>query len=124
MNVGQSTELQGVHSYFASVELYNSELKIDTDLEALYRKGLLTEYQMDSHKIGETDKTLPYTMIVPTTLGIQLFAIANNELGSWREFPIKDFGDFKDISLPNYSAFSIEKILEDAGLDIKKTEKV
>ncbi len=118
LNVGQSTQLYGVHLYFASVELQKADLKIDTDLEALYRKGLLHEYKTDGHKL-ENDSTLPYTMIVPTTLGIQLFAIANNLLPSWRDYQLKDFGDFKDITLPQYSAFEIDKLLEQAGLKTK-----
>lgn len=117
LNVGQSTELFQIRLHFASVELLQAELKIDTDLEALYRKGLLHEYKTASHKIGETDKNLPYTMVVPTTLGVQLFAIANNNLEHWREFQIKDFGDFENIKTPQYNAFSIEDLLKKAGLD-------
>ena len=116
LNVGQSTELYAIRLHFASVELQKAELKIDTDLEALYRKGLLHEYKTDVHKIDDEGKSLPYTMVVPTTLGVQLFAIANNMLANWREYQIKDFGDFENIPLPKYSALSIDKILEDAGL--------
>ena len=71
---------------------------------------------MDHHELDEAGKILPYTMIVPTTLGIQLFAIANNLLSAWRDFPIKDFGDFKDIPLPTFYAFDIDGLLTKAGL--------
>lgn len=116
LNVGQSTELYGTQLYFASIELDKANLKIDTDLEALYRKGLLHEYKTNHHQLDEPGKILPYTMIVPTTLGIQLFAIANNLLSSWREFQEKDFGDFKDIPLPTFFAFGIDDLLTKAGL--------
>jgi len=115
LNVGQSTELYNVKLFFSTLELLQAKLKTDTDLEALYRKGLLHEYKTDMHNL-ETKSVMPYTMIIPTTLGIQLFAIANNSLSSWKEFPVKDFGDFNDISTPKFYAFTIEQFLEKANL--------
>jgi len=117
LNVGMSMDLNRLSIYFASVELLKGGLKIDCDLEALYRKGLLHEYEINSHKIGDTEQELPYTKILPTTLGIQLFSIANNMFQFWHDYPTKDFGDFKDIILPKYFAPSIEKLLDDTGLN-------
>lgn len=111
LNVGQSTELCSIRFYISAVELGAMGLKIDTDLEALYRKGLLHEYKYGTHIIDQT-KALPYVMIVPTTLGVQLFCIANNMLPEWRNYPTKDLGDFKDIKVPQYFDLSLEKILE------------
>lgn len=115
LNVGQSTELFAIKLYFGSIELQQAELKIDTDLEALYRKGLLHEYKSDGHKL-ENGALLPYTMVIPTTLGIQLFAIANNMLADWREYNTKDYGDFENITLPRHSAFSLEDLIKQAGV--------
>ena len=126
LNVGLSTDVNELSLYFTSIELLKAGLKIDTDLEALYQKGLLYEYKINAHKIGETEHELLYTKILPTTLGIQLFTIANNMFQDWREFPTKDFGDFKDITLPKYFAPNIERLLEETGFNksIQASEKM
>ena len=114
LNVGQNAELNSVRLYFSVIELNSIGLSVDTDLEALYRKGLIHEYKTDNHNFADSEnktKILPYTMIVPTTLGIQLLCIANNLLTDWRLFPVKDFGDFQDIKTCMYFDSSLEKII-------------
>lgn len=112
LNVWQSTELYSIKIYFSAIELGKIGLKIDTDLEALYRKWLIHEYKTDNHKISDKDSILPYVSVVPTTLGIQLLCIANNMFSDWRSFTTKNIGDFKDIQIPQYSDFSLEGIIE------------
>lgn len=114
LNVGQSTELYSVKLYLSAIELNSLGLNIDIDLEALYRKGLIHEYKSNVHNFTDEEnqtKVLPYVMIVPTTLGIQLLCIANNLLPDWRQFPVKDFGDFEDIKTSTFFDVSLEKII-------------
>jgi hypothetical protein len=115
LNVGLDRELHQVRIHFSAIELEKLGLKPDIDLEALYRKGLLHEYRYEGHTL-EDGSVFPYTMIVPTTLGVQLFAIANNQLQAWRTFSKNDFGDFDDISLPRLSALSLEDLIQRGGL--------
>ena len=115
LNVALNTELNTIKFYISSVELTSIGLKLDIDLEALYRKGLLHEYKYDTHIIDQV-RGLPYIMITPTTLGIQLFCIANNMLSDWRNYPKKDFFDFKDIELPKFIGLSVEDLLKQHGV--------
>lgn len=118
LNVGQSTKLSAIHIYFATKELMDIGLKIDTDLEALYRKGLLHEYKIDEYSL-EDQMVFIYTMAVPTVLGIQTFAIANNMFEAWREYNLKDFGGFEDIVLPKYFSFEVGELIKQVGIKIK-----
>jgi len=128
INVGQSTELHRESVWFSTLELASTlSLKIDTDLNVLYKQGLLHEYKTDQHRLEE-NKSLPYIMVKPTTFGVLLYAIAHNSFGEWRRFSVKEFGDFKDIKLPKFYGATLEDLLEVARLkdnensDDKKNE--
>jgi len=112
VNIGRSDEVQALPIWFPTIELILIlRLKIDTDLEALYRKGLIYEYAVDGQKRdGKSD--LRYTKVVPTTLGVHLYMVAFNCLNEWRDFPKKDFGNFEDIVLPKYKTSTLEKLVE------------
>lgn len=76
-------------------------------LHGLLSLGLINEFKTGIFDIYDSNNLLqatPYVMVAPTPLGIQLFAIANNDFDSWREFNTVDFGDFKDIELPEHYA--------------------
>ena len=119
LNVGQATDLQQKAVWFSAVELADIlNLKIDTDLNVLYKQGLLHEYKTDTHKL-EDDKTFPYVMIRPTTFGVLLYSIAHNKFDVWSQFSVEDFGDFVDIKLPNFFEGSIDNLLEKTGLNKK-----
>ncbi len=109
LNVGHSKDLSKIKLYISSKELEKMGLKLDTDLEALYRKGLLYQYEYNNHPL-EGAKVFPYIMISPTALGIQLFAIANNKLSKWRSFSMIDFGNFPDIGIPIIFDSSLDNI--------------
>ncbi len=111
INVGLSSELQQKSILFSSIELVNNLwLKIETDLNVLYKQGLLYEYKIDTHKI-EDEQALPYVMVKPTTFGILLYAIAHNKFENWRLFSTEDFGNFENIVLPKYFDSTIDKFL-------------
>lgn len=110
VNVGLSSELNMYSIWFSSLELMNLGLRIDTDLNVLYKQWLLQEYKTDKHSIEE-QKNFPYIMIKPTTFGILLYTIANNKFDDWSVFSTTSFGDFENIRLPKYFASSIDELL-------------
>jgi hypothetical protein len=116
VNVALSSDINKEEVWFSSIELVESlQLKIDTDLNILYKQGLLLEYKTNTHKL-EDGKLLPYAMIKPTTFGVLLYSIAHNKFDTWKQFPMQDFGDFEDIKLPVIYADSIESLLARTGL--------
>ncbi len=50
--------------------------------------------------------------VLPTPLGVQLFAIANNMFNDWLNFSTVDFGDFEHAILPKYYSQSLEGLCE------------
>lgn len=112
VNVGQETELNSKRLWFAARELAQQlNLRIETDLNILHRQGLLGEYKVDFHKLGETE-SLPYAMVQPTTFGVLLYATAHNRLDDWRMFDHEDFGQFPDIALPKYFAPALKDLVK------------
>lgn len=121
INVGMSTVLHQESVWFSALELIDFlELKVDTDLNVLYKQGLLHEYETNQHKLNN-GKIFPYVMAKPTTFGILLYAIVHNKFEIWEQFSLKDFGDFHEINLPVNYAGSLDKLLEITG--IKKMKK-
>jgi hypothetical protein len=123
MNPGQETELQREQIFFPSLGGVIEQFEKDdmgAILHGLHSKGLIGVFQTDNHVLEET-KTLPYIKVAPTTLGVQLFAIANNMFDKWREYSTFDFGDFDSVNLPRVYAQSIDSILE--KLNLKKKEE-
>lgn len=87
-------------------------------LHALHAKGLIGVFQTEVASL-EDGRSAPYLWFTPKSLGIQLFAIANNMFLEWRSFSSVDFSDFEEITLPQYFGDSIQVILESAGLKEK-----
>ena len=56
------------------------------------------------------EKTVAFVRITPSTLGIQVYAIANGKLSTWRNFNKENFGDFKDITLPSIYKMNEEEL--------------
>lgn len=91
LNVAVSEEIQGKPVFFITQELISMGIDIGVDLLALYSKGLInifsynTEEHPDKHHL---------TKVTPTTLGVQLFAVAANMLPKFREFVKIEFTNF------------------------------
>jgi len=114
VNVAQSSELSGLRLWFSMLELEKLGLNVDTDLNILFREGLISQYASNQHVVG--DKALPYANAAPTTFGVLLYAVAHNKVKNWRQFSQELFGEFPDIRLPTFYALKLEHLLEKAGL--------
>lgn len=110
-NAGMGTEIGQYSIWFSTIELESIGIDVDKDLIALYSKDLIgTDYEALGHKLDD-GREFPYTKVTPTSLGIQLYAVAHNQLSNWRNLPNEDFGEFPDIKLPKFFAFSIDDFL-------------
>lgn len=115
-NVGDATEIGVYNLWLSTLELERTGvINIDKDLIALNSKGLVNDFEAKGHKL-EDGQEVPYTKVEVTTLGIQLYAVADNKLSEWRKFPLENFGEFPEIQLPRYFAFSLDELLLKAGL--------
>lgn len=117
LNPGLESELQNLQLFIPLAEIVEQmgNEDIGAILHGLHAKNLLGNFQTDNYALGN-ESSLPYLKTSPTSLGVQLFAIANNMFPYWREFSKTDFGDFEDVRLPKYYGNSIEKVLEKSGL--------
>lgn len=115
-NVGMGSEIGQYNIWFSTIELQTLGVDVDKDLIALHSKELIgMTYEALGHKLDD-GKEVPYTKVQPTSLGVQLYAVAHNLLPNWRDLPNEDFGEFPDIRLPNFFAFSIDEFLEKGKL--------
>lgn len=118
LNPAEETKLQGLRLVVPLVgilkQLGNEDL--GAILHGLRSKGLIGYFASSEHKL-ENGSGIPNLNVAPTSLGIQLFAIANNMFPEWYHFSTSDFGDFPDIKLPELYASSLESLLEQAGLN-------
>jgi len=80
-------------------------------LHGLHSKGLIGFFQTKKYKLNENE-SFAYLEVEPTSLGVQLFAIANNMLEHCREFSTFNFGDFEEITLPQHYAQSLDHLLK------------
>lgn len=117
LNPGQETELQGLRLFVPLVGILEQLGKEDFGaiLHGLHAKGLIGYFQSNNHEL-ENGSKVPNLSVDPTTLGIQLFAIANNMFPEWRKYSTLDFGDFPGVGLPEFYANSLDGVLEKAGL--------
>ncbi len=117
LNPAQETELQGLRIFIPLVgvleQLGNEDF--GAILHGLHSKGLIGYFQSSDHKL-ENGTSIPNLSWAPTSLGVQLFAIANNMFAEWYTYSTTDFGDFPDVKLPKFYANSLDGILEQAGL--------
>jgi len=115
-NAGMGTQTGKYNIWFSTIELQNLGVDVEKDLIALHSKELIgSNYEALGHKL-EDGKEVPYTKVGPTTLGIQLYAVAHNKLLVWRNLPSEDFGEFPDIRTPNFFALSLDDFLKKGKL--------
>jgi len=117
LNPANELELQKEKLFFPLLEIINQFKNEDggTILHGLAAKDLIGYFRTENYKLDDVRKIL-YLEVEPTSLGIQLFAIANNMFDNWRNFSTVDFGDFDEVKLPRFYAQSLDSLLEKVGL--------
>lgn len=120
LNPGQESELEREELFIPILDIIEQFKSGDLGaiLHGLHAKNLIGNFQTDNHKL-EGGEEMPYLRVKPKTLGVQLFAIANNKFSDWRDFPSVDFGDFKEVALPKFYGQSLDSVIEKAGLKSK-----
>lgn len=120
VNVAMDTELRRRQVWFSAMELQvNLELRVGTDLNILFRHGLLSQYESKAHIVGS--RALPYVSANPTMFGILLYAAAHNRYDEWLEFDQTDFGDFEGIKLSQLYFDSLQGLVDGVGLTAEET---
>ena len=109
INPWQESELQSEMLFIPLKLIENIKQDLWSVLHWLAALKLIWSFQTWEHDIWEW-KFLPYLRISPTTLGIQLYAVASNKFEQWREFSYTDFWDFENIDTPTYYAQSIDEL--------------
>jgi hypothetical protein len=117
LNPGNEIEIRREKIFFSLFEIAEEFKNKDFGfiLHGLHFKGLIGFFQTKEYKLNENE-SFAYLEVEPTSLGVQLFAIANNMLEDWRKFSTVDFGDFEEIILPQHYAQSLDHLLKKLGL--------
>lgn len=126
LNPAQESELVRETVFLSHNELLQiiGVKDIGRDLHAIRAKGLIGNFQIQNHFLKDGSQVVPYLKVSPTSLGIQLYAVAFNKLEEWRNFATINFGDFDSISPPKFRGQNIEDLLTSAGIaDGKKDDK-
>ena len=115
INVAEGQEVNSTAIWMSLRELVDvHEIKIDTDLNALWRKGLLNEYRWDSDLVGKT--SFLYSTAKPTSFGVMLYAAAHNRMDQWLQFSDFDFGSFESIEPLHICAGDLASLRKMVGL--------
>jgi len=85
----------------------------------LYAKNLIADGETHHYKL-KNNKIIKYVEFTPSSLGIQLFAIAYNMFNNWLSFAKIDFGDFDGIKLPRIYAQTSNSLLEKIRIQYEK----
>lgn len=117
LNPGQESELLA-EKIFLSINEMTQIIGGDDlvrDLHAIHARGLIGYFQTQNHSLKDGG-IVPYLEVAPISLGVQLYAVANNKLNIWRNFAKVDFGDFDSLKPPKFRGQNITKLLESANI--------
>lgn len=113
INIGLDSVTDRFKVHFVTSDLLSLGIKTDVDLIALHNKGLVKEYFTEPTTLSVNDKE--YDIWVSraqiTTLGIQLYCVANADLKNWMKFPVKQYPDFPDIKFPSKSSLDKKDLI-------------
>ena len=98
-NLGLQKDVQSLKVVFLSLELESLGVTPAEDGAMLHQSGLIASYQYDKEDL-EDKSYLPFTEVVPTTLGFQMYAVVHNEYESWRNLKSLSLDPFPEIKLP------------------------
>lgn len=110
-NLNPGAEKDFGELFFCLHDEIQSHYDLGVILHGLSSKVLIRGFGTETGQHISSKNVLRHLVEVqPSSLGIQLFAIANNRFKDWRSFPLEDFGDFDNISLPLCYARSLEAL--------------
>lgn len=112
INARVERDLQRAPLFFLFEELNHLTGSDDLgrELYALYATGLIGKFKSDVIVEAGEPGVLSYAQTVPTTLGVQLYAVAHAKLKDWDKFSVIDFGDFESLAAPRYFSDSIDSL--------------
>lgn len=96
VNCALESDISQCQIHFLLKELDDLGVFIQTDFMAVYNKGLIKYYEYGKNSINNLDTV----SMAGTPLGVQLFAVINNDLDNWVQFNQKTYTDFPDIKIP------------------------
>jgi hypothetical protein len=112
-NAGLDSYMNRKRLFIPCADILSKGIDYQIDLSALHSKGLL--YAFEYEGVNDPDSETSLLWVAPTTLGVQLYAVAANSLAEWRAFGARVFGGFDiDMQLSEYGF--------DPGELAKKTE--
>lgn len=101
INIGLESDVTSKHIYFNAqeiIKIINSH-DIGPLLHILVSKKLIGSFETKLYNLkSDATKAIYYLKLTPTPIGIQLFAIANNQ--NFREFPNENWINFEGVGLP------------------------
>ena len=115
LNPGQENELNNEKLFFVFSQNFLNQFgsaDFGVILHGLSAKNIIGHFQTQSYQSGDKKLNFYYCEIVPKSLGVQLFAIANNQFQNWKQFSLYNFEDFEGISLPEITSQTKEDLVE------------
>lgn len=114
LNPAQEQELNKEKLFFVFSENFLRQFKNDdfgAILHGLSAKNIIAGFQTRNYDSEDKNPIFHYCEITPKSLGVQLFAIANNQFQNWRNFSSYDFEDFEKIILPEITSQTKEGLI-------------
>ena len=121
LNPGQEQELNEEKLFFVISENFLKQFEnkdFGAILHGLSAKNIIGYFQTKNHESEDKKPLFHYCEIAPKSLGIQLFAIANNQFQNWRKFSSYDFGNFESIILPEIVSQTREDLIKKSSVPI------
>jgi hypothetical protein len=109
-NPARSEHVSSLEIHFLSGELSQVGVNLESDLLALNHKDLISNFEYSADM--DPDKVISVTKIVPTSLGIQLFAVSANKMNHWREYAQKHLDTHGDQIERVHAALSLVELLD------------
>jgi hypothetical protein len=119
LNPGQENELNNEKLFFAFSQNFENQFgNVDfvAILHGLIAKNIIGGFKVQNYESEDKKLTFYYCEIAPKPLGVQLFAIANNQFQNWRQFSLHDFEDFEGISLPEITSQTKEDLVKKSSV--------
>jgi len=109
VNPADNSDINNWRVYINTNELTHFGINLEQDIQALFQKGLISNFKYGPELLA-SETSLHVTSMTPTTLGIQLYAVASNELRGWKEFGNRFFDNFEMKESLKSSSFLLDDV--------------